>query len=79
MAFSVANFVSTCTTASMCFLRWCFLPLRERREDIPALVAHFVDIYSRRMGKQINQIPPESMSARSVRTSGLEISASYRT
>jgi formate hydrogenlyase transcriptional activator len=38
-------------------------PLRERREDIPALVAHFVDIYSRRMGKQIDHIPPESMSA----------------
>ena len=38
-------------------------PLRERREDIPALVAHFVEIYSRRMGKQIEQIPPETMSA----------------
>jgi transcriptional regulator with GAF, ATPase, and Fis domain len=38
-------------------------PLRERREDIPALVAHFVDIYSRRMGKQIDQISRETMSA----------------
>jgi formate hydrogenlyase transcriptional activator len=38
-------------------------PLRERREDIPALVAHFVDIYSRRMGKQIDQVPPETVSA----------------
>jgi transcriptional regulator with GAF, ATPase, and Fis domain len=38
-------------------------PLRERREDIPALVAHFVDIYSRRIGKQIGQIPPAAMSA----------------
>src|SRR5256885_13657876 len=26
-------------------------PLRERREDIPALVMHFVEIYARRMGK----------------------------
>jgi formate hydrogenlyase transcriptional activator len=38
-------------------------PLRARREDIPALVAHFVEIYGRRMGKQIEHIPPESMSA----------------
>jgi formate hydrogenlyase transcriptional activator len=37
-------------------------PLRERREDIPALVEHFVEIYARRMGKQIDQIPSESMS-----------------
>ena len=38
-------------------------PLRARREDIPALVAHFVEIYSRRMGKQIEHIPPQTMSA----------------
>ena len=41
-----------------------FLPaLRERREDIPALVTHFVDIFSRRMGKQIDSIHPETMAA----------------
>jgi len=38
-------------------------PLRERREDIPALVEHFVELYARRMDKQIEQIPPETMSA----------------
>jgi len=38
-------------------------PLRARREDIPALVAHFVEMYSRRMGKQIEHIPPETLSA----------------
>ena len=38
-------------------------PLRARREDIPALVAHFVEIFGRRMGKQIEHIPPETMSA----------------
>jgi formate hydrogenlyase transcriptional activator len=38
-------------------------PLRARREDIPALVAHFVEIYGRRMGKQIEHIPPETMYA----------------
>src|SRR6202521_1278195 len=37
-------------------------PLRERREDIPALVEHFVEIYARRMNKQIEHIPPETMS-----------------
>ena len=38
-------------------------PLRERREDIPVLVAHFVKHFGRRMGKQIEHIPPETMSA----------------
>src|SRR5260370_38270274 len=37
--------------------------LRERREDIPALVTHFVKMFSRRMGKQADSIPPETMSA----------------
>ena len=37
-------------------------PLRERREDIPALVSHFVELYGRRMGKQIEHIPPDTMS-----------------
>jgi transcriptional regulator with GAF, ATPase, and Fis domain len=38
-------------------------PLRERREDIPELVTHFVDMFSRRMSKVIECIPPETMSA----------------
>jgi len=38
-------------------------PLRARCEDIPALVQHFVEIYARRMDKQIEHIPPETMSA----------------
>jgi formate hydrogenlyase transcriptional activator len=37
--------------------------LRERREDIPALVTHFVRLFSRRMGKQVESIPPETMAA----------------
>jgi transcriptional regulator with GAF, ATPase, and Fis domain len=37
--------------------------LREGREDIPALVTHFVNLFSRRMGKQIDSIPPEAMAA----------------
>jgi formate hydrogenlyase transcriptional activator len=38
-------------------------PLRERRSDIPALVSHFVELYGRRMGKQIEHIRPDTMSA----------------
>jgi formate hydrogenlyase transcriptional activator len=38
-------------------------PLRERREDIPALAEHFVELYARRMDKQIEHIAPETMSA----------------
>ena len=38
-------------------------PLRERREDIPALVNHFVKMFSRRMKKQVEHIPPETMTA----------------
>lgn len=38
-------------------------PLRERREDIPKLVQHFVDVFSRRMGKKIEQIPQATMEA----------------
>ena len=37
--------------------------LRERREDIPALVEHFVDIFSRRMGRNVSHIPAETMAA----------------
>src|SRR5256886_6871710 len=37
--------------------------LRERREDIPALVTHFVNLFSCRMGKQVDSIPPETMAA----------------
>jgi len=37
--------------------------LRERREDIPALVTHFVKLFSRRMEKQVDSVPPETMAA----------------
>ncbi len=38
-------------------------PLRARREDIPALVLHFVEILGRRLGRRIEHIPLETMSA----------------
>ena len=38
-------------------------PLRARREDIPALVAHFAEIFGRRIRKQIDCIPRETMTA----------------
>ncbi len=38
-------------------------PLRDRAGDIPILVRHFVSRHSRRMGKSIDTIPPETMEA----------------
>jgi formate hydrogenlyase transcriptional activator len=38
-------------------------PLRERPEDIPPLVLHFVRQFARRMGKTIDIIPPGTMDA----------------
>jgi formate hydrogenlyase transcriptional activator len=37
--------------------------LRQRSEDIPQLVRHFVAHYARRMNKSIDQIPTETMNA----------------
>jgi formate hydrogenlyase transcriptional activator len=37
--------------------------LRERREDIPVLVTHFMKLFSRRMGKQVDSIASETMAA----------------
>jgi formate hydrogenlyase transcriptional activator len=38
-------------------------PLRERREDIPLLVRHFVQQFSLRMGRSVERIPSETMNA----------------
>jgi formate hydrogenlyase transcriptional activator len=37
--------------------------LRQRTDDIPRLVWHFMALYSQRMNKQIDVIPPETMDA----------------
>ena len=37
--------------------------LRERRQDIPQLVAHFTENFARRIGKRIDHIPQQTMSA----------------
>jgi formate hydrogenlyase transcriptional activator len=37
--------------------------LRERREDIVPLVLHYVEVFARRMGKRIDQVPAETLSA----------------
>jgi formate hydrogenlyase transcriptional activator len=38
-------------------------PLRERRDDIPLLVTHFVERFCRKLGKRVDRIAPETMSA----------------
>jgi formate hydrogenlyase transcriptional activator len=38
-------------------------PLRQRREDIRQLVRHFVAVFARRIGKQVEQIPEPTMNA----------------
>jgi formate hydrogenlyase transcriptional activator len=38
-------------------------PLRDRREDIPFIVRHFVDKYSQRMNRQVETISPRTMEA----------------
>jgi formate hydrogenlyase transcriptional activator len=38
-------------------------PLRERREDIPLLIEHFLRKYAARMGKSITSIPAKTMEA----------------
>ncbi|HVT92817.1 MAG TPA: sigma 54-interacting transcriptional regulator [Bryobacteraceae bacterium] len=37
--------------------------LRQRSDDIPILVRHFTEFYARRMNKQIDEIPSETMDA----------------
>lgn len=38
-------------------------PLRERLEDIPLLVRHFMDTYARRLRKRIDTIPADVLDA----------------
>jgi formate hydrogenlyase transcriptional activator len=38
-------------------------PLRDRREDIPLLVRHFVDKYAKRMNRHIETVPARTMEA----------------
>lgn len=38
-------------------------PLRERKEDIPLLVRHFLKQFATKMGKQIKEIEPDAMAA----------------
>jgi len=41
----------------------CIPALRDRQEDIPMLVRHYVDKYARRMNRQIETIPSQAMKA----------------
>lgn len=36
-------------------------PLRDRVEDVPLLVQHFIEVYARKMGKDIRTVPEKAM------------------
>jgi len=38
-------------------------PLRERKEDVPALISHFLERYNKRLGRHVDIISPKSMDA----------------
>jgi DNA-binding NtrC family response regulator len=38
-------------------------PLRERREDVPLLIAHYVALYSKKYGKPAREVPPDVLAA----------------
>ncbi len=38
-------------------------PLRKRNEDIPAMANHFLNVYAKRLGREINRFSPSAMKA----------------
>ena len=44
-------------------IRLCIPPLRERQEDVPVLIDHFLDIYSRQHGMARPQLAPATLDA----------------
>jgi len=38
-------------------------PLRERREDVPLLIAHYVALYSKKYGKPVREVPADVLAA----------------
>ena len=54
-------------------------PLRDRKDAIPLLVDHFLNMYNRQYGKSVKQLQPEHARDASTRITGRATSASSRT
>ncbi|MBX7247301.1 MAG: sigma-54 dependent transcriptional regulator [Candidatus Sumerlaeaceae bacterium] len=39
----------------------CLPPLRDRREDLPSLIRHFITHYNRHLGKQVTDVAPTTL------------------
>ena len=53
-------------------------PLRERREDIPPLVEHFIRKHAQRTGRRIDRVDDGVLAGRSVRVAGQRASSRIR-
>jgi two-component system response regulator PilR (NtrC family) len=47
----------------LCVIRLALPPLRDRKEDLPLLIDHFLSLYARENGKRITGLEPDALKA----------------